>query len=139
MDKFYLKVIAYIFLSTGCEDGDVRLQDRVSLSSGRVEFCKYRTWWSVCNEGWDNNDARVVCGQLGFNNPEGIHTLVLTVIILHDIPDARVVNVFVTAEGTPVSLSQVDCSGLETQLSECINTTTKSDCVIAGVTCEKIS
>ena len=39
--------------------------------NGRVEFCQYRTWGAVCSEGWDDNDARVVCDQLGYTNLEG--------------------------------------------------------------------
>ena len=42
-------------------------------------------------------------------------------------------------ENTPLFLGQVDCLGSETQLIECMNTTTKSDCSNAGVTCEKSS
>ena len=59
--------------TASCENGDVRLQDGVGPSNGRVEFCQYRTWGAVCNEGWDDNDARVVCAQLGYTNLEGIY------------------------------------------------------------------
>ena len=68
---------------TSCVDGDVRLQDGVSSSNGRVEFCQYRTWGTVCNEGWDDNDARVVCGQLGYSNPEGINDIPKTLCLLN--------------------------------------------------------
>ena len=68
--------------ATSCEDGDVRLVD------GRVEICQYRTWGAVCSEGWDNNAARVVCGQLGYTNLEGIiHDLSESLIIkTHQMP-----------------------------------------------------
>ena len=42
-------------------------------------------------------------------------------------------------ENTPVFLDGVECSGTETQLSDCMNTTTTSQCSSAGVTCEKSS
>ena len=54
----------------GCEDGEVRLQDGIDSSNGRVEVCQYRTWGTVCTEKWDRNDAKVVCRQLGYD-PEG--------------------------------------------------------------------
>ena len=57
----------------GCEDGEVRLQDGIDSSNGRVEVCQYRTWGTVCTEKWDRDDARVVCHQLGYD-PEGILT-----------------------------------------------------------------
>ena len=52
----------------GCEDGEVRLQDGVDSSNGRVEVCQYRTWGTVCTDGWDRDDAKVVCRQLGYDS-----------------------------------------------------------------------
>ena len=49
----------------------MRLLDGADNSSGRIEYCKHGTWGSVCSDGWDDRDARVVCHQLGFN-PAGM-------------------------------------------------------------------
>ena len=46
--------------------GDIRLVGSNSPTEGRVEMCYRGIWGSVCNRGWSNVDAAVVCRQLGF-------------------------------------------------------------------------
>ena len=33
---------------------------------GRVEVCQSRQWKTVCNREWGDEEAQVVCRQLGF-------------------------------------------------------------------------
>ena len=47
-------------------EGAVRLVDGIVPYRGRVEFCRNRRWISMCSSRWDNNDAAVVCRQLGY-------------------------------------------------------------------------
>ncbi len=48
-------------------EGAVRLVDGIVPYRGRVEYCRSGRWTSVCNRySWHDNDAAVVCRQLGY-------------------------------------------------------------------------
>eukprot|EP00198_Chlamydomonas_reinhardtii_P000873 XP_001690208.1 speract/scavenger receptor, transmembrane glycoprotein [Chlamydomonas reinhardtii] len=88
-------------------EGAVRLQDGADDASGRVEICARGQWGSVCQDGWDDLDARVVCRQLGYVSgaatwgPLGSGTA----------PPGPA--------GMPVWMAQVACTGGEARLAAC--------------------
>ena len=73
-------------------------------NSGRVEIFFGGVWGSVCNIGWDIDDADVVCRQLGYPG---------ALMLLGDGTFGEEVEVGV------VWLEGVDCYGNESRLTEC--------------------
>lgn len=49
-----------------CIDGTVRLSSGVTPNEGRVEVCSDGHWGTVCDNGWGNEEANVVCRELGY-------------------------------------------------------------------------
>ncbi|XP_030832919.1 scavenger receptor cysteine-rich domain-containing group B protein [Strongylocentrotus purpuratus] len=85
-----------------CE-GEVRLVDGPTANQGRVEIYHDGQWGTVCDDLWDDLDARVVCRQLGYSGNVG---------------EARSGGTY--GEGSdPVYLYYVACSGYESRLTDC--------------------
>ena len=81
----------------------MRLNGGTNKLEGRVEIYYQGIWGTVCDDGWDDIDATVVCGQLGFLN--GTTTTPAQLNVVND----------------PVWLTQVDCLGNESELTHCIH------------------
>ena len=55
-------------VTENCTEGEIRLANGNPLDgSGRVEVCLDGHWGTVCDDGWDINDATTVCRQLGYS------------------------------------------------------------------------
>ena len=83
-------------------DGNVRLVDGGNPAAGRVEVRHGGAWGTVCDAGWDLDDADVVCAQLGLG--EAI----------------RAPGGAAYGQGTgPVALGRLQCTGDESGLLAC--------------------
>uniref|UniRef100_A0A8B9J6S0 Deleted in malignant brain tumors 1 protein-like n=1 Tax=Astyanax mexicanus TaxID=7994 RepID=A0A8B9J6S0_ASTMX len=103
----------------------VRLINATGTCSGRVEVYYNGQWGTVCDDGWDINDAAVVCRQMGCGRALSVHS------------SAHF------GQGTgPILLDNVRCSGSENSIRECRhNGFGRHDCnhgEDASVTCSDI-
>ena len=76
----------------------------VRPSEGRVEVFYNGEWGTVCDVGWDLNDARVVCQQLGY--PDAIQAIFNQ-------------SAFFGQGSGSVLMTNISCNGTERHLFDC--------------------
>ncbi|XP_061163025.1 A disintegrin and metalloproteinase with thrombospondin motifs adt-1-like [Saccostrea echinata] len=105
-------------------DGAVRLVGGKTSLEGRVEIHHEGSWGTICDDGWDNEDAAVICSMLGFSRNNSI---------------AKGGGSFPNGVG-PILLDDVGCTGSERFISQCRhsgwNTHNCQHSEDAGVSCE---
>ena len=111
-----------------CTDGEARLVNGTTASEGRVEICYAGIWGSVCDSSWDNNDAAIICMQLGFQGTSTAIYLNLyklaDIIIMYNPSDATALSGSYFGDGDgPYHLNNVGCSGEEKNLLACSHST----------------
>ena len=110
------------FFPTANYTGLVRLVNGEHHAQGNVEVRLNLTspWGSICGNGWDINDAKVICRQLGYL----------------DALAATVQSSFGTGSGR-IWLDNLQCTGNENQITECTHSrwgVSNSHCGLYGST-----
>ena len=130
-----------VLLPTACSDGDLRLVNSTSDGEGRVELCVNNTYGSICADFWDEVDAQVVCGQLGFlRNGQDTLKLCSYKCLTSELSTGSQPSRFddVGDSDVDIFLSTVHCDGTEARLIAC-SSTANGNCnnnELAGVKCE---
>ncbi|XP_053475652.1 neurotrypsin isoform X1 [Ictalurus furcatus] len=81
----------------------VRLVGGENEREGRVEILVSGQWGTICDDGWTDEDAEVVCRELGYSG----------------VAKARVMAYFGEGHG-PIHVDNVKCTGAERSLADCI-------------------
>ena len=108
-----------------CSSGDLRLVGGERESEGRVEICVGGFWGTVCDSGWDQREALVVCRQSGYG-ARGHHrkTIFFLTILCYICVCFTAGATYLTGayygEGSGPVLSYLRCfTGRESNVSEC--------------------
>lgn len=110
-------------LSFFLELPEIRLTHGPNRCAGRVEIIHDKKWGTICDDGWDMNEAKVVCRYLNcgiaLSAPRGSH--------------------FEPGTG-PIWLAGITCNGTEAAISNCsAKVWGEHDCTHlqdSGVVCE---
>ena len=95
------------------------MQGTSSHLIGEVEVCIRGVWSTVCGEKWDDNDATVICRQLGLS-PYGIINICS---FMHEIriliSGSIAVASSVRYSEYPMRLFGSQCKGIEDRIFDC--------------------
>ena len=113
--------------------------DGRNQSHGRVEVCAFDIWGTVCDDRWDDIDARVVCRQLGYICKH-IGIIIIIIILCCLVAGISIGNNVKSGNSSqPIYLDNVNCIGTETSLFNCShNGIGQHNCIHsedAGVVC----
>ncbi|XP_038061742.1 deleted in malignant brain tumors 1 protein-like [Patiria miniata] len=116
-------VICHYLSTTPVPEGSVRLVGGSSSYEGRVEVYYQGHWGTVCDDGWDLDDANVVCSMLGLPSASNAWS-----------------NAHFGQGSGWIILDDVNCYGFESSIDDCSHSRWFSnDCKHsedAGVTCK---
>ena len=76
LSKYILHIFTFPADTTPCSEGDIRLAEQTHSTidddffyGGRVDVCYNDVYHPVCDVGWDDMEAAVICNYYNYGTP----------------------------------------------------------------------
>lgn len=136
---FFLEHIFYLCCtgtaSQTCMNGSVNITEVVQIKGykiGSVFICNGEYWGAVCGDGWDANDTKVLCRELGFSMPKNF---TIPPIIADCTEMQAYEESWFGGYGSPPGATNFHCNGTEVNLAACRYQVHSHCSQYAGVMC----
>ena len=88
-----------------CTTGNISLVDGNAVTNGRVEICLGGYWGTVCDKGFNELEAMIVCKQLGYP---------------HEGAEVRTGGFYGGSTEYGIALTSLSCQGNEQSIIDCV-------------------
>ena len=106
----------------GCNNGDVRLIGGGFENEGTVQVCYGNLWGLISDNNWNDNNARVVCNQLGYTGGSKYYSNSFIHYYNYCIDAISVLGSQYGKPNMTIHLKSVYCVGNESSIDDCTKT-----------------
>ena len=112
----------YLLFYEGCNNGDVRLIGGGFENEGTVQVCYGNLWGLISDNNWNDNNARVVCNQLGYTGGSKYYSNKFIHYYNYCIDAISVLGSQYGKPNMTIHLKSVSCTGTELSIDDCTKT-----------------